>query len=128
MNHPRLHPITATINFEQNLFNKFGHVPPPKPALAMTAIQPGFEFPALRGIIRLFQNGFILRAARHWKGIIELKRDELRHARRVEVRQKSTLMPATKTFFQFFDGWIPIPLAFAANEFKQAEIFRRGVR
>jgi hypothetical protein len=56
---------------------------------------------------------------------VELKRDELRHARRVEMRQVSALMPAAKTVFQFFDGWFPIPFAFGADEFEQADILRR---
>lgn len=56
---------------------------------------------------------------------MELKRDELRHARRIEVRQIAALMPAAKAFPQFLNGWLPIPFAFGANEFEQADILRR---
>jgi len=88
----------------------------------MTAIQPRFEFPALRGIVRLAQNRFPLGAARHGKGVVELKRNELRDARRVKVKQVSALMPAAKALLQFFNGRFPIPFAFGANEFEQAKI------
>ena len=52
----------------------------------MTAIQPRFKLPPFHRIIRLFQNRFKLRAARHGKGIVKLKRDELCDIRRIEVR------------------------------------------
>jgi hypothetical protein len=91
----------------------------------MTAIQPRFKLPPFHRIIRLFQNRFKLRAARHGKGIVKLKRDELCDIRRIEVRQKSTLMPTAKALFQFFNGRFPIPCAFRANKFEQAEILRR---
>ena len=57
---------------------------------------------------------------------MELKRDELRHSRRVEVRQVAALMPAAKTFLQFFDGWAPILFALRTDKFQQADILRPG--
>ena len=56
---------------------------------------------------------------------MELKCNELRHVRRVKVRQKSTLMPAAKSLLHFGNGWFPIPLPFVANKFEQAKILRR---
>ena len=56
---------------------------------------------------------------------MELERDELRDTRRVVVRQESALMLAAKTFLQFGNGWFPIPFAFRADQFEQAEILRR---
>ena len=101
------------------------HVTPPKPTFAVTAIQPRFEFLALRRIVRLAQNRFPLGVAIHRKGVVELKGDKLRNARCIEVRQITPLMPAAKAFFQFFNGRFPIPFAFRANQFEQAEILRR---
>ena len=57
--------------------------------------------------------------------IVKLERDELRDVGRVEVRQKSALMPAVKALLQFGNGRFPIPLAFCADEFEQAKVFRR---
>ena len=98
----RLYSIIASIDFEQNLLDEFRHISAAQPALAISAVQPRFKFPPLRGIGRLFQNRIKLRAARDRKGIVELKGDELRHTRRVEVRQVTALMPAAKALFQFF--------------------------
>ena len=83
---PCLHPIIASVRFQQNLFNEFGDVSLPKPAIAMTAIQPCFKPPAFHGIIRLFQNRFKLRETRDRKGSVKLKRNELCHVGRIEVR------------------------------------------
>ena len=83
--YPRLNPVVASIGFEQYLLDKFRHVPMPKPALAVTAIQPLFKLSALCGIVRLVQDRFPLSAARHGKGIVELKRNELGDTRGVEV-------------------------------------------
>ena len=49
---------------------------------------------------------------------MKLKRDELRDARRIKVRQKTALMPAAKALLQFGDGWFPIPFAFRADELR----------
>ena len=116
-----------SISFTQNLLNECRHFPLPKPALAVTAIQPRFKFLTLRGIVRLVKNRFPFYTARHGKGIVELKRNELRDIRRVKMRQKSALMPAAKAFLQFGDGWFPIPLTFGPDEFKQAKILWRLV-
>jgi len=122
---PRLHPIIAAIGFEQYVLDEFRHVPTPKPTLPVTAIQPRFELPALCRIVRLAQNHLPFGALRRRKGIAELKRNELRNTRRVEVRQVTALMPAVKSFFQFFDGWFPIPFAFGADQFEQVDILRQ---
>ena len=60
--------IPAPIGCEQNLPGDFCQVGAAQPAIAMTAIQPRFHVPALGRIIRLFQDGFKLRAARDGKG------------------------------------------------------------
>ena len=49
------------------------------------------------GNIRLAQNRFPFSAPCNGKRTIELKRNKLRNIRSVEMRQKSTLMPASKT-------------------------------
>jgi hypothetical protein len=122
---PRLHSVIAPIGFEQNLFDEFRDARLTQPTRTVTTIQPGFELSAFDRIIRLFQKRLKLRATRDRKRIVKLKRDELREARRIEVRQKSSLMPAAKAFLQFSNGWFPIPLAFCTDESEQANVLRR---
>src|SRR5438876_394261 len=98
---PCLHSVFLAVRLEENLFDKLGHLAMSKPAFAATAIEPGFELLAFCGIIRLARNHFPFHAARHGKGALQLKRDELRHTRRIEVWQVPALMPPAKAFSQF---------------------------
>ena len=114
---PRLHSKVVAVGFEQSLLDELRHVPPPKPTFAVAAIQPRFELLAFRGIVRLTENSLPLGAARHRKGVVELKCNELRDTRCVEVRQVTTLMPAAKAFPQLLDGWFSIPFPLGTVEF-----------
>jgi hypothetical protein len=76
----------------------------------------------VRAFVRLRQ----LLSACHGKRIVKLKRDKLRDARPIEVRQIAALMPAAKAFLQFLDGWFPIPFALGPDEFEQADVLTFG--
>ena len=104
---PCLYPVLTSVVFEHDCFDEMGEAAATQPTFAKTAIEPAFEFSALRGCVSLLENRFKCGMARDGERIVKLKRDELGDTRRVEVRQITALMPPAKTFAKFFQRGFP---------------------
>jgi len=91
----------------------------------MTSIQPCLQFPTVCGSIRVVKHRFKFSAALSRKRIAQLECDELNDSWCIEVRQITTLMPATKTLFQLLARRFPGPLALGPDKFEKLQVPRR---
>ena len=114
--------VVPAITAAKGLLNGIGCRRPSKPAFAATAIQPGFNFPAVCGRRVFGKERLPFAPAFHGEGIRELEGEKLSDVRGVEMRQVTPLMPSAKSSFQIFRRGLPVSLPFCADQFEQAGV------